>query len=71
MLESFERVRVETEGANINAVRRDEGAPALPLLRDSPRGSGCDTSSPIGSPKETDVSPKKRAWPIIVIVVSR
>ena len=36
MFEGFERIRVEAEGASINAVRGGEGAPLL-LLHGSPQ----------------------------------
>jgi haloacetate dehalogenase len=37
MFEGFERVRLETEGASIDAVRRGEGPPVLLLIRGSPQ----------------------------------
>jgi hypothetical protein len=60
MFEGFERVRVETEGASINAARRGEDRRFCCCSAAAPRRSRFGTTSPLGSPKWTDVSPKKR-----------
>ena len=58
MFGGFARVRVETVGASIDAVRRGEELPVLLLLRGSPQTPAMWHSSPLDSPKQTDVSPK-------------
>jgi haloacetate dehalogenase len=60
MFEGFERVRVETEGASINAVCRGEGPPVLLLLRGGPQTLAMWHLVAPRLAEKADVSRKKR-----------